>query len=302
MRNRDSVRVRVENPSGLFKMKHGFVFPWGDARTAANFAREAENAGWDGFFVWEGVYAEDAWVMLAACAMTTEKIRLGTLLTPPSRRRPHKLASETSSIDRLSNGRLILSVGLGAPHEGSGWEEFGEITDRKTRAERMDESLEILTRLWRGEPFEYTGKHFRAKIPIFSQPPPPIQKPRIPIWVVGAVNREKSLRRVLKYDGLLPTLVADSGATTPEVGGSYTPEQLRAAVDWISARREIETPLDVIVENQTPGDDPERARKIIEPYAQAGATWHIESMWDTMEMADGQQKVLRRLMQGPPKE
>ena len=282
-------------------MKHGFVFPWGDARTASNFAREAENAGWDGFFVWEGVWGEDAWVMLAACAMTTEKIRIGTLLTPPTRRRPHKLASETSSVDRLSNGRLILSVGLGAPHEGSGWEEFGEITDRKTRAERMDESLEILTRLWKGEPFEYVGKHFRARAPIFSQPPPPIQKPRTPIWVVGAVNREKSLRRVLKYDGLLPTLVADRGKATPEQARNFTPEELRAAVDWLNARREIETPLDVIVENQTPGDDLERARGIIEPYAQAGATWHIESMWDTMEMADGQARVLKRIKQGPPK-
>ncbi len=287
-----------------FTMKYGFVFPWGDARTASEFAREAENAGWDGFFVWEGVYAEDAWVMLAACAMTTTKIRIGTLLTPPSRRRPHKLASETSSIDRLSNGRLILSVGLGAPHEGSGWEEFGEIIDRKTRAERMDESLEILTRLWQSEPFEYNGKHFRARAPIFSQPPPPVQKPRIPIWVVGAVNREKSLRRVLKYDGLLPTLVAEKGETTPEVSASFTPEQLRAAVDWIRARRKAsganETPLDVIVENQTPGDDAARAREIIKPYADAGATWHIESLWDTMGAADGQQQVLRRLRQGPP--
>lgn len=281
-------------------MKYGLVFPWGDARTASDFAREAERAGWDGFFVWEGVWAEDAWVMLAACAMTTEKIRIGTLLTPPTRRRPHKLASETASVDRLSNGRLILSVGLGAPHENSGWEEFGEITARKIRAERMDESLEILTRLWKGEPFEYSGKHFRAKTPIFSQPPPPVQNPHIPIWVVGAVNREKSLRRVLKYDGLLPTLVADKGDTTPEGGGSFTPEQLRAAVDWILARREVETPLDVIVENQTPGDNPKKAQQILRPWADAGATWHIESMWDTMGAADGQQQVLKRIRQGPP--
>jgi alkanesulfonate monooxygenase SsuD/methylene tetrahydromethanopterin reductase-like flavin-dependent oxidoreductase (luciferase family) len=278
-------------------MKYGFVLPSGDARTAANFAREAESACWDGFFVWEGVWAEDAWVMLAACAMTTEKIRLGTLLTPPTRRRPHKLASETSSVDRLSNGRLILSVGLGAPHENSGWEEFGEITERKTRAERMDESLEILTRLWQGEPFEYKGKHFRAKIPIFSQPPPPVQKPRIPIWVVGAVNREKSLRRVLKYDGLLPTVIEDLG----NASGNFTPDQLRAAIDWLNARREIETPLDVIVENQTPGDNPKKAREIIKPFMDAGATWHIESMWDTMGGADGQERVLKRIKQGPSK-
>jgi alkanesulfonate monooxygenase SsuD/methylene tetrahydromethanopterin reductase-like flavin-dependent oxidoreductase (luciferase family) len=283
-------------------MKHGFVFPSGDARTAANFAREAESAGWDGFFVWEGVWAEDPWIMLAACAMVTEKIRLGTLLTPPSRRRPHKLAMETATLDRLSNGRVILSVGLGAPHENSGWAEFGEITDRKTRAERMDEALDIITRLWRGEPFEYVGKHFRARIPIFSQPAPPAQKPRIPIWVVGAVNREKSLRRVLKYDGLLPTLVPDSGENTPEIGNSFTPEQLRQAVDWILARREMDTPLDVIVEHQTPGDNPTKARAMLNPWQDAGATWHIESMWDTMDDPNGQARVLKRIRQGPPKE
>ncbi len=281
-------------------MKHGFVFPFGNARLAAEFARAAERAGWDGFFVWEGVWGADAWVTLAACAMTTKKIRLGTLLTPPSRRRPHKLAMETATLDRLSNGRVILSVGLGAVHDKSGWDEFGEATDRKLRAERMDESLDILTRLWQGEPFEYQGKHFRAQIPIFSQPPPPVQKPRIPIWVVGAVNREKSLRRVLKYDGLLPTLVSDAGENTPEIGNSFTPTQLRQAVDWLNARREIETPLDVIIEQQTPGANPKRAQKILQPWAEAGATWHIESMWTAPDSKSGHARILKRIQQGPP--
>jgi alkanesulfonate monooxygenase SsuD/methylene tetrahydromethanopterin reductase-like flavin-dependent oxidoreductase (luciferase family) len=286
-------------------MKNGFVFPIGDARTAAEFAREAETAGWDGFFVWEGVWGEDAWVMLAACAMTTEKIRLGTLLTPPSRRRPWKLASETASVDRLSNGRLILSVGLGAPHENSGWEEFGEITDRKIRAERMDEALEILTGLWKGQPFTFEGKHYHVK-PYTERaggpppPAPPVQKPRIPIWVVGAVNRERSLRRVCKYDGFLPTRVMEEGETFPESGEHFTPEQLRAAVEWLKEHRELATPLDVIVEHQTPGDDLKRAREIIKPFMDAGATWHIESLWDTMGMPDGQEQVLKRIRQGPP--
>lgn len=287
-------------------LKSGFVFPIGDARTAANFARQAELAGWDGFFVWEGVWGEDAWVMLAACAMTTEKIRLGTLLTPPSRRRPWKLAGETASVDRLSNGRLILSVGLGAPHENSGWDEFGEITDKRTRAERMDEGLDILNGLWQGQPFSYAGKHYHVKA--YSDrmdgpppPAPPLQKPRPPIWVVGAINREKSLRRVLKYDGLLPTWVSDKGDTSPEEGNSFTPETLRQAVDWLNARRKVDTPLDVIIEQQTPGDDPARGVEILKPWADAGATWYIESMWETMDDPNGQQKVLARIKQGPPK-
>lgn len=287
-------------------LKTGFVFPIGDARTAATFAREAELAGWDGFFVWEGVWGEDAWVMLAACAMVTEKIRLGTLLTPPSRRRPWKLASETASVDRLSNGRLILSVGLGAPHENSGWDEFGEITDKRIRAERMDESLDILNGLWKGQPFAYQGKHYQVKAysenyPGPPQPEPPLQKPRPPIWVVGAINREKSLRRVLKYDGLLPTRVADKNNPDSVQTHEYPPEELAQAVEWIKARRELDTPFDVIVEQQTPGDDPARAREILKPWVEAGATWYIESMWETMDDPNGQDKVLKRIKQGPPK-
>src|SRR5512137_3126801 len=111
-------------------MKYGFVLPYGDARIAADFAQAAEAAGWDGFFVWEPVWGNDAWVMLTAAAMCTERIRLGTMLTPLSRMKPWKLASETATLDNLSNGRLILSVGLGATD--TGFAEFGEETDRKT--------------------------------------------------------------------------------------------------------------------------------------------------------------------------
>ena len=132
-------------------MRCGFVLPFGDARTAADFAHEAEQAGWDGFFVWEPVWGIDAWVALTAAAMRTERIRLGTLLTPLSRMRPWKLASETVTLDHLSGGRVILSVGLGAID--TGFEAFGEVTDRKTRAELLDEGLDILTGLWRRQPF-----------------------------------------------------------------------------------------------------------------------------------------------------
>ena len=142
-------------------MKYGFVLPTGDARTAANYAHDAEQAGWDGFFVWEPVWGIDAWVSLTAAAMQTERIRLGTMLTPLSRMRPWELASKAATLDNLSNGRVILSVGLGALD--TGFEEFGEVTDRKMRAELVDEGLDILTGLWRGQPFNYDGKHYKIK-------------------------------------------------------------------------------------------------------------------------------------------
>lgn len=274
-------------------MKYGFVLPYGDARTAAELAQEAEAAGWDGFFVWEPVWGIDAWVSLAAAAMLTSRIRLGTMLTPLSRMRPWKLASETATLDHLSNGRVILSVGLGAVD--TGFAEFGEVTDRKTRAELLDEGLDILTGLWRGQPFNYTGEHYRVAQTSFYPPPPPVQQPHIPIWVVGAWPRKKSMQRVLRYDGLLPAKLNQDG-TFAEI----TPADLQAMKDFIEANRTAATPFDIVMEGVTPGDDPERAAAIVQNWAQAGATWWIEAMWGAPEEPVDTGAVLARLRQGPP--
>jgi alkanesulfonate monooxygenase SsuD/methylene tetrahydromethanopterin reductase-like flavin-dependent oxidoreductase (luciferase family) len=270
-------------------MKYGFVLPRGDARTAADFAFAAEQAGWDGFFVWEPVWGVDAWVSLTAAAMRTERIYLGTMLTPLSRMRPWKLASETATLDNLSNGRVILAVGLGAID--TGFEEFGEVTDRKTRAELLDEGLDILNGLWQGQPFNYQGKHYKIKEAKFFPPPPPVQKPRIPIWVVGAWPRMKSMRRVLRCDGLLPAKMNEKGGFEP-----HTPEDLRLMKTWIDENRTETTPFDIIVEGATPGDDPVKAVEQIKPWTEAGATWWLEAMWEQPDLA----KVEARLRQGPP--
>jgi luciferase-like monooxygenase len=275
-------------------MRYGFVFPLGDARTAADFAHEAEQAGWDGFFVWEPVWGIDAWVSLTAAAMRTERIKLGTLLTPLSRMRPWKLASETATLDRLSGGRVILAVGLGATD--TGFEDFGEVTDRKVRAELLDEGLDILTGLWRGQPFSYNGKHYTVKESKFHPPPPPIQQPRIPIWVVGAWPYPKSMRRVLRYDGLLPSVLGEDGKAR-----NAGPEDISAMKAYIEANRTETTPFDVIADGETPGDDPAQAAAIVRPWAEAGATWWIEAMWGTMDRPDGQELVRRRIAQGPPR-
>jgi hypothetical protein len=273
-------------------MKFGFVLPKGDARTAAEFAHQAEAAGWDGFFVWEPVWGVDAWVSLTAAAMRTQRIRLGTMLTPLSRMRPWKLASETATLDNLSDGRVILSVGLGAVD--TGFDAFGEVTDRATRAELLDEGLEILTGLWRGGPFSYQGKHYRVKETTFQPPPPPVQQPRIPIWVVGAWPRMKSMRRVLKYDGLLPNVMGEDGKVRME---PPTPDEIQAMRASVEEHRTQTTPFDIIVEGETPGDDPEKAATIIRGREEAGATWWIEAMWSAPKLGD----VLTRIKQGPPR-
>ena len=275
-------------------MRYGFVFPGGDARTAAELAREAERAGWDGFFVWEPVWGVDAWVSLTAAAMLTERIRLGTLLTPLSRMRPWKLASETATLDQLSNGRVILSVGLGATD--TGFEAFGEVTDRKVRAELLDEGLDILTGLWRGQPFSYDGKHYTIRPTSFNPPPPPVQQPRIPIWVVGAWPRPRSLRRVLRYDGLLPTVAGEDGQ-----GRQITPDDIRAMKTFVEVNRAETTPFDIIMEGETPGDDRERSAAIVRQWADAGVTWWIEAMWSANDKPDGMQAVRQRVQQGPPR-
>lgn len=272
-------------------MKFGVVLPRGDARTAADFAHEAEAAGWDGFFVWEPIYGVDAWVALTAAAMRTERIRLGTLLSPVSRMRPWKLASEAATLDNLSGGRVIMSVGLGALD--TGFASFGEVTDRKARAERLDEGLDIMTALWAGAPVEYAGKHYQltgAKPHL--APPPPVQQPRIPIWVVGAWPRMKSMRRATRWDGLLPVKMDDGGSFV-----ALTHDDLRAIKAHVDSRRTQTTPFDIVMEGVTPGDDPAAASEHVRGWADAGATWWIESMWEAADLGP----VLARIRQGPPR-
>lgn len=274
-------------------MKYGFVLPTGDARQVADLAQAAEKAGWDGIFVWEPVWGIDAWVSLAAAAMLTTRIRLGTMLTPLSRMRPWKLASESVTLDLLSNGRVILAVGLGAID--TGFAEFGEETDRKQRAELLDEGLEILTGLWKGQPFQFTGQHYQVKPTKFMPPPPPVQQPRIPIWVVGAWPSKKSMARAARWDGLLPTVLKPGAGA-----GQASPEELKSMADYIQARRASSAPYEFVVEGETPGDRPAEAHEILKPWVEAGATWWTETRWNVNRDEDGLRLVRRRIEEGPP--
>ena len=275
-------------------MKYGFVLPCGDARTAADFAYDAEQAGWDGFFVWEPVWGIDAWVALTAAAMRTERIRLGTDLTPLSRMRPWKLASETATLDNLSNGRVILAVGLGAVD--TGFAEFGEATDRKTRAELLDEGLDILNGLWRGQPFSYEGQHYQIKPTEFMPPPPPVQRPRIPIWTVGAWPRPKSMRRVLRCDGILPCVMGED-----REWGDVTPDVIREIRAFVESNRAEPGPFDIVMEGETPGDSADQAAAIVGAWADAGATWWLETRWEVPRDAEGLKLARERVLQGPPR-
>lgn len=271
-------------------MQFGVTLPHNDnARAIVELGCEAEAAGWDGVFVWDGIDGNDPWVTLTAIAARTERIKLGTMLTPVSRRRPWKLAQETATLDRISGGRVILPVGLGAIE--TGFAKYGKETDRSRRAEMLDEGLDVLDGLWSGEAFSYDGEHFSIDEVVYS--PAPLQQPRIPIWVVGAWPRPKSMRRVLRCDGVLPYKL--DGTNT-----SITPDDIRAMKVWIDDRREATTPFDIIWEDDTPGNDPAAAAEMIAPWADAGVTWWLESVWKGPRSANGLESMRQRIEQGPP--
>jgi alkanesulfonate monooxygenase SsuD/methylene tetrahydromethanopterin reductase-like flavin-dependent oxidoreductase (luciferase family) len=272
-------------------LRYGFVIPKGSPRVVAELAREVEEAGWDGVFYWDGICVGDMetydpWVVMAAMAMRTERVRIGAVLTPPARRRPWKLARETVTLDHLSGGRLVLPVGLGALDDG-GFSKVGEPTDKKVRAQLLDESLEILTGLWSGKPFSYQGEHYRLEEMTFR--PTPVQRPRIPVWVVGAWPSRKSMGRTLRYDGVLVAAVG---------GSPVTPETIREISEYTEENREGDGAFDIVWEGQTPGEDPERVASIVRPYAEAGATWWIESPWTPPNEPDD---LRVRIRQGPPR-
>jgi alkanesulfonate monooxygenase SsuD/methylene tetrahydromethanopterin reductase-like flavin-dependent oxidoreductase (luciferase family) len=270
-------------------MKYGVIITGGAVEEQIDLARTAEAAGWDGVFTWDGIHVgdeiaiHDPWVLMSAFATATERVRIGAMIQPLARRRPWKVAREAVTLDHVSNGRFVLCVGLGAIDD-SGWGRVGEPTDRRTRAERLDETLEILAGLWTGKPFGFNGQHYRFEPMAFR--PTPVQRPRIPIWVVGAWPAERSMSRAARYDGLLPHVVG---------GAPLTPQLISEMRDWIGDRRSLEG-FDIVVEGTTSAADPAAAAAAARRWADAGATWWIESDWETFDPADAR----RRIQAGPP--
>jgi len=230
--------------------------------------------------------------VLAVIADRTQRIRLGTMVTPLSRRRPWKIARETVTLDHLSNGRLILPVGLGAARDDAGFYKVGEAMDSKTRAKLLDESLEIITGLWSGKPVYYEGEHYH--IQGMTLLPSPVQSPRIPIWVVGAWPRIKSMQRTLRYDGLLPNKL-DANGKIEEI----SPDDIRAMKKYVEEHRSSTTPFDIVWEGRTPGEDLEKSVAIVRRWEEAGINWWMEAMWESDVTRED---VRRRIEQGPPRD
>ncbi len=281
-------------------MKYAINVPvfgeYGDARVLCALARDAESAGWDGFFVWDHLQCfdppmhipfTDAFVALSAIAVSTHRLRIGPMITPIARRRPWKLARETVALDHLSGGRLTLGVGLGEP-PGADFAAFGEDPAPSVRARKLDEGLDVLTGLWSTQPFSYEGEYFQVHDAVFL--PTPVQQPRIPIWVAGTWPHRKPMRRAGRWDGVFPFISGEFALPTPD--------ELRAIVACAMAERTGDGPFDVVLAGSTPGDDPGRATEIVASYAAAGLTWWQEELTSRRgSLAD----MRARIVQGPPR-
>lgn len=274
-------------------IRFGMVLPFGDASTVAALAYESEQAGWDGFFVGEALWHNDAWVSLTAAAMRTQRIRLGTMLSPLPSMNPRKLASETATLDNLSGGRVILSVGMGATWMG--YQGFpDEATDIRTRAELMDEGLDIITKLHAGEPFDYDGKHHHIRLTTVDKqhyPPTPAQRPRTPIWAVGVWPKARSMRRTLRCDGLIPSKMDANGQFS-----QITPEDVAAMAAYVAQHRTSGGPFDLVVEGNTLGLATQEAATKVQTWAEAGATWWLETPGFIAPDA-----MLAHIRRGPPR-
>jgi alkanesulfonate monooxygenase SsuD/methylene tetrahydromethanopterin reductase-like flavin-dependent oxidoreductase (luciferase family) len=279
-------------------MRFGLYVPnFGEAisaRSLADLAGQAESAGWDGLFLWDHMlYSKsqplnmvDPWISLTAIAMSTDTLRFGTSVTPIARRRPWKLARETTTLDNLSGGRLILSVGLGEPAETE-FGFFGEETDPKIRAEMLDEGLQVVTGLWSGKPFSYSGKHYQLKKVRFL--PSPTQQPRIPIWVGGLWPNKAPLRRAARWDGLIPL----------KKGGWITPSDLEEILAYVYGQRTSEAPVEVAIigTRKSLGYGAAKGSKRLIQLEEQGATWWLQSLFIGR---DSSEKILNQIKEGPP--
>lgn len=266
-------------------MRYGFIIPGGGVRDIVELGRDADAAGWDAVFYWEGDWGVSPWVALGAIASHTERIRLGAVLHPLPWRRPWLLARDIATLDQLSGGRAVLPIGLGAVHDpewAAGATRTGEVVDRKVRAQLMDEGLDVIDGLWSGEPFTYDGTHYHLRDATLD--PTPVQRPRVPIWVVAAWPRMKTMRRVLRCDGIL-------------VSDDWTPEDLWDMRTYVQEHRTLDSPFDIVMEGSPRGDDPQQTASAVRAWAEQGVTWWLEAMWSE---PNGTEDVRARIRQGPP--
>lgn len=246
-------------------MKHALFLPifdeLADPAVVATVAADAEESGWDGLFVWDHLAytapvrdIADPWITLAAVACATQRLRIGPMVTPLPRRRPVKVAREVATLDRLSQGRVTLGVGIG----GDGAAEFsgtGEQLDARVRGRMLDEGLTVLRAAWSGEPGSHRGEHY--VLDGLTIRPTPVQRPAPPVWIALRRGNPAPLRRAVRHDGMFPIEVD-------------TPDQLAEIVAEARALRPADAGAFDVAVGGPAGTD-------TAPYEAAGATWWMTS-------------------------
>lgn len=261
-------------------MHNGLSLPTGgecgDPRFLVSLAERAERAGWDGLFLEDYVcYSGDrgmatcnVWAVLAAVAVRTERIALGTAVTPLPRRRPWNVAREAAAVDQLSGGRMILGVGLGDTGEATNVDAsftcFGEERDARRRGEMLDEGLEIIAGLWSREPFSHHGAHYEVDTITFE--PQPVQQPRIPIWIGGGYPNPRPTRRALRWDGCCLYKETHGGPWE-----DMSPADVRALRQAAGGR-----PYTIAVGGTGRREDWDAEQEHIAAVSEAGADWWID--------------------------
>ena len=267
-----------------------------DPRAVGRLAATAEEAGWDGLFVWDhlvhGRHGDrpfaDPWMLLTAAALSTSRLRLGTLVTPVARRRPQGLAKQVATLDVLSGGRATLGVGLGGPIDDE-YGRFGDTTDPVELAQRLDEALPLLAAYWSGRPVTHAGRHYVVKDVTLL--PPTVQQPRVPIWVGGYWPNRPPMRRAARWDGVVPLFDEHRHGTVPPVG------LVAELLSYVGEQRGSLDGFDVVLGGAT---SPSSAADMVGPLAEAGATWWDERQVQRGPDIDSLSAVLRRVEAGPP--
>jgi alkanesulfonate monooxygenase SsuD/methylene tetrahydromethanopterin reductase-like flavin-dependent oxidoreductase (luciferase family) len=262
-------------------MRSGLALPTGgpcaDPRLLVELAERAEASGWDGVFLEDYVVFQgdphaptcDSWTALAAIAMRTNGLILGTAVTPLARRRPWVVARQAAAVDQLSGGRVVLGAGLGDVGDhvarDASFTHFREELDAHRRARMLDEALEIVVGLWSGEPFSFRGEHFAVDEVTFA--PRPVQKPRIPVWIGGGYPNPGPSKRAARWDGSMLYGARERGREH-----DLTPDDVRA----IRAAAGDRDGYDVMVGGRARSDDWGAERERLRELAEAGTTWSCE--------------------------
>ncbi len=305
----DRTALRRKTPrmrTALYVPTHG---DYGDPQRLLALAEAAEAAGYDGFFIWDHLVLApgaalpltDATVVLGALAQATHHMKLGALITPLSRRRPWKFAKELTTLDQLSGGRVVCGVGLGEP-VAVDFAPFGEVTAATTRAERLDEGLQIVDGLLRGQSVTHEGNHYRVENARIS--PACAQSPRLPIWVGATVASKAGMRRAARWDGYFPIRLPEAGAADPIAATDCRNFWLEASefgevVGHVRALREgAETAFEFLASGRTIYGETEAATATLAAYHEAGATWWLE--W-VKEQPGTFEETLAAVKQGAPR-